>query len=123
MNHDEAVKAEQGGRGDTTLSYSMNRSQRAGIRTLYLGPGVRVLFKGGQHLLGHLLLVPGARVKGSDDCVQQPDVQLLVEVQELVHSLLCQRHLVGDPVSRPSNVPSPSLLNNVFTLKRRFTLK
>ena len=64
----------------------------------YLGPSVWVLLEGGEDLLGHLLLLPGAAVHGGHHIVQQADVQLLVEVQQLVNGLLSEaRHLSEAP--------------------------
>ena len=57
-----------------------------------------MLLEGGEDLLGHLLLLPGAAVHGRHHIVQQADVQLLVEVQQLVNGLLSEaRHLSEAP--------------------------
>ncbi len=62
----------------------------------YLGPCIRVLFKGGEDLLSHLLLISRAGVERAYHRVQQADVQLLVEVQQFVYRFLGQqRHLEG----------------------------
>ena len=73
----------------------------------YLSPRIWVLLEGGEHLLGHLLLLPGAAVHGRHHIVQQADVQLLVEVQQLVNGLLSEARHLGE---------APSALCNSFEM-------